>query len=84
MLPHAHTAHAKEFSHSPADFNPASPDGHYSLTLGAAAERAVAVQLAELDQASPADLMKNITLDGRVSSGCECVACHTAVWPDAG
>jgi hypothetical protein len=57
---------------SPADFNPASPDGSYSLDLSVAAERAVAVQLAELDRANSSatgpDLMRNITLDGMVSS----------------
>lgn len=57
---------------SPADFNPASPDGSYSLDLSSAAERAVAVQLIELDRANSsttgkgADLMRNITLDGKV------------------
>jgi hypothetical protein len=59
---------------SPADFNPASPDGSYSLDLSVAAERAVAVQLAELDRANNSangpDMMRNITLDGKVGWGC--------------
>jgi hypothetical protein len=52
----------------PADFNPAAPDGHYSLRLEVAAERAVAVQLAELNQgaAEGHDTLINISLDGRV------------------
>lgn len=51
---------------SASDFNPASPDGSYTLDLSVAAERAVAVQLVELDRANATDLMKSITLDGKV------------------
>lgn len=51
---------------SAADFNPASPDGNYKLNLGVAAERAVAVQLVELDRTNATDLMKNIAVDGKV------------------
>jgi hypothetical protein len=56
---------------SPADFNPASPDGSYTLDLSIAAERAVAVQLAELDRANSSGsgpaMMRNISVDGKVS-----------------
>jgi len=51
---------------SPADFNPASPDGSYQLDLSVAAERAVVLQLLGLDSASPNDLLKGITLDSKV------------------
>jgi hypothetical protein len=48
-------------------FNPACPDGPYALDLSAAGERAVAVALAEMDAAAgDADLMRGITLDGKV------------------
>eukprot|EP00775_Hariotina_reticulata_P006370 gene6370-6602_t len=51
---------------SPADFNPACPDGSYQLDLSVAAERAVVLQLLGLDSAcSTADLLKGITLDGK-------------------
>jgi hypothetical protein len=50
-------------------FNPACPDGAYALDLCAAGERAVAVALAEMDAAvAGADLMRSITLDGRVGA----------------
>lgn len=71
LLP-LHVAAVHDAAGSPADFNPASPDGSYTLDLSVAAERAVAVQLAELDRANASgsgpDLMRNITLDGKV--GC--------------
>lgn len=47
-------------------FNPAAPDGPYELDLAVAAERAVAVALAEMDVAAATDLMRRITVDGRV------------------
>jgi hypothetical protein len=54
---------------SAADFNPASPDGSYSLDLAVAADRVVAVQLVELDRASAKELLRGITLDGKVCAG---------------
>jgi hypothetical protein len=63
-------AAAHDAAGSPADFNPASPDGSYTLDLSIAAERAVAVQLAELDRANSSgngpDMMRNISVDGKV------------------
>jgi hypothetical protein len=49
-----------------AGFNPAAPDGEYRLDLSNACERAVATALADMDRAAAADLMKGITLDGKV------------------
>lgn len=52
-----------------AQFNPASPDGSYSLDLAVAADRVVAVQLVELDRASSdKELLRGISLEGKV--GC--------------
>jgi hypothetical protein len=60
-----------------AEFNPACPDGAYQLDLAAAADRAVAHQLAALDVASGQDLMRNVTLDGRNMG-----SCRKAGWPE--
>lgn len=59
------------------DFNPACPNGQYSLNLATPAERSVALQLCQLDQQSAFNLMKNIKLNGTaVTSATE------ANWPD--
>ena len=63
---------------SAAEFNPASPDGSYSLDLAVAADRVVAVQLVELDRASEKELLRGITLDGKVCAGA--VRWHSAPW----
>ncbi len=47
-------------------FNPADPDGAYTLNLALPVERAVAAALADIDVAAGTDPMKNIKLDGRV------------------
>lgn len=49
-----------------AEFNPANPDGSYNLDLAVAADRVVAVQLVELDRAAEKELLRGITVDGKV------------------
>ncbi len=68
----AAAAAARDAEGGAAEFNPASPDGSYTLHLSVAVERAVAVQLASIDRASGSDLMKNIRLDGKVGGGGPC------------
>lgn len=46
-----------------------------------AGERAVAVALAEMDAVSPGDLMKKITLDGKVGAGYTRGARLRTRWP---
>ncbi|KAG2497889.1 hypothetical protein HYH03_004155 [Edaphochlamys debaryana] len=65
--------------HSGANaFNPLSPDGTYLLNLSLAPDRAVAAQLAELDAASPVDLMKNIRLGDKNVPSCKAMR-----WPES-
>lgn len=52
---------------SAADFNPLAPDGSYSLNLAEQVDRAVAMQLCGIDEASTKDFMKNIKHDGKNS-----------------
>jgi hypothetical protein len=49
-----------------SEFNPANPDGSYSLDLAVAADRVVAVQLVELDRAAEKELLRGITVDSKV------------------
>lgn len=60
-----------------SSFDRASPDDHYVLDLTVPAERAVALQLSQIDQESSHNLMKNIKLDN-VSIESVKKAC----WPD--
>jgi hypothetical protein len=60
---------------SAAEFNPASPDGSYSLDLAVAADRVVAVQLVELDRASDKDLLRGIMLEGKVRAHVQLHVC---------
>ncbi|GLI68625.1 hypothetical protein VaNZ11_013103, partial [Volvox africanus] len=60
-----------------AAFNPLSPDGAYELNLDIATDRAVALQLCQMDASAAGDLMKNIKLADRNISSCK--AMH---WPD--
>jgi hypothetical protein len=71
------SAAARDVMGGAAEFNPSCPDGAYQLDLAAAADRAVAQQLAALDVASGQDLMRNITLDGRNLG-----SCRKAGWPE--
>lgn len=48
-----------------SEFNPAAPDGSYSLELAVAADRVVAVQLVELDRAAEKELLRGISVDGK-------------------
>ncbi|KAK9817199.1 hypothetical protein WJX72_010972 [[Myrmecia] bisecta] len=52
-----------------ANFNPAHPEGSYTLDMGMPAERAIAVMLCNLDATSPGDLLKNIRVNGKPVSG---------------
>eukprot|EP00798_Chlamydomonas_sp_ICE-L_P002397 gene2397-8706_t len=60
-------------------FNPLSPDGAYLMDLACASDRAVGIQLATLDYASPSGkpLMRNIKLSGRNVS-----SCREEGWPE--
>ena len=57
---------------SAADFNPLAPDGSYTLNLAEHVDRAVAMQLCSIDEASDNDFMKNIKHDGRNSESVTC------------
>ncbi|GLC61910.1 hypothetical protein PLESTB_001818300, partial [Pleodorina starrii] len=60
-----------------ASFNPLSPDGSYELNLETPTDRAVALQLCQMDAAAAADLLKNIRLgDKNIAS------CKSMHWPD--
>ena len=52
-----------------SSFNPAYPEGMYSLNLGSPAERVIASQLCRLDQISATDLAKGILLAGKPTGG---------------
>lgn len=58
-------------------FSTASPDNHYELDLAVPAERAVALQLCQMDQCSVFNLMKNIKLDNVTVESAK-----KASWPD--
>ena len=60
-----------------ATFNPAAPDNHYILNLGIPTERAVALQLCQLDIQSEVNLLKNIKVDGSSVHSCK-----AAGWPE--
>lgn len=66
LLMYAAAAAVRDRAGAAAEFNPASPDGSYSLDLAVAADRVVAVQLVDLDRASEKELLRGITLDGKV------------------
>ncbi|CAD7702924.1 unnamed protein product, partial [Ostreobium quekettii] len=60
-----------------AQFNPACPDGSYELDLSDQTERAVAVQLCQLDNAADDDFMRNVKLDKQSISSIKALD-----WPD--
>lgn len=72
---YAPAAAVHEQAGSAAEFNPASPDGSYSLDLAVAADRVVAVQLVELDRASDKDLLRGIMLEGKVRAHVQLHVC---------
>lgn len=52
-----------------SSFNPAYPEGMYTLNLGSPAERVIAAQLCRLDQNSTSDLARGILLAGKPAGG---------------
>ena len=50
-------------------FNPAHPEGNYTLSMTVAAQRTIAALLCNLDLEHRDDIIKNIKLDGKALDG---------------
>lgn len=50
-------------------FNPAHPEGSYTLSMAVPAQRTIAALLCNLDREHKEDIIKNIRLDGRNLDG---------------